>query len=310
MTFTCAVVVTQLKPTHDSNLFRYLNLSGANKVVIVINDENSIKHFENNDIFTYMFTGENLGGAGGFSQGLQYALETFQPEWIWTSDDDAFPEENHIVKTLIDEANRHRLDVCSPIIVNPKNPSQLSFPYRTGIFRTWSRSKIEHQKIIFNQAHLFNGTLFNARIFSEIGFPEKRMFIRGDEVEFLMRVKKFGIRLGTYTGAVMVHPSGAEELRNALGRVLKICIPNSKIKFTYQIRNRGFIVRKYKKIHWLAVDLVRFVSFSLFRYRPRLSILYFLLKTYATGFSGNIESLPMMQDKIWNEIIGKEKDDK
>ena len=36
--------------------------------------------------------GENTGGSGGFHAGLKYAMGTPDADWIWVSDDDAYPE--------------------------------------------------------------------------------------------------------------------------------------------------------------------------------------------------------------------------
>ena len=42
----------------------------------------------------YVLTNErNLGGSGGFFTGLQKALD-LNADWIWVSDDDAFPEDD------------------------------------------------------------------------------------------------------------------------------------------------------------------------------------------------------------------------
>lgn len=42
---------------------------------------------------------ENLGGAGGFSRGVQYAYED-GADWIWMMDDDVYPESNCLEQLL------------------------------------------------------------------------------------------------------------------------------------------------------------------------------------------------------------------
>ena len=45
--------------------------------------------------------------------------------------------------------------------------------------------------------HFFNGALIRTEVFYKIGIPDVKFFIRGDEVDFLSRVKKAGLKYGT-----------------------------------------------------------------------------------------------------------------
>ena len=50
-------------------------------------------------------TEENLGGAGGFYEGMRAALGE-KLDWLWIADDDAFPEE-HALEVLENYINNH-----------------------------------------------------------------------------------------------------------------------------------------------------------------------------------------------------------
>jgi len=304
---SCAIIVTRSLPTNSSHLIRYLSGIEANWIIIVINDDESDQRIELQDKFTYLFTGDNLGGAGGFAYGIRYAIDNFKPDWIWTSDDDALPETLDILRILISQAKIKNLDVCAPIIVTPENSEFLSFPYRLKLRRTWNRDLVVLSDFIDNQAHLFNGTLFNAAIFAKIGVPNMKLFIRGDEIEFLLRAKKHDCNIATYTKAFMVHPSGANELQNALGPFLRISIPQDPIKLAYQIRNRGYIVIRYLQFHWMIIDLFRFFCFAIVRKKPSGKILANLLILYFIGILGMLDKPLLDYGNLLLKTIGSKK---
>ena len=64
----------------------------------------------------------NLGGAGGFHTGLEYA-QSMEVDWIYVSDDDAYPERDAIAK-LDKYINSHNTDeivvICSAVLGHEK----------------------------------------------------------------------------------------------------------------------------------------------------------------------------------------------
>ncbi|WP_076719188.1 glycosyltransferase [Clostridium pasteurianum] len=88
----------------------------------VLNDwKNDEKHFKK-----YVINlNNNIGGSGGFYTGLKKGLE-LDADWIWVSDDDAYPEKDALeniykyVKSN-DEKTIHKIStICGQVINNNK----------------------------------------------------------------------------------------------------------------------------------------------------------------------------------------------
>lgn len=290
------VMITQSLPIDLAKISDPISIDSFYKFILVINRSGTYSETEHGNI-CLIETGVNLGGAGGFELGIRKALE-FSPQWVWTTDDDARAEKSDLLSVLVEHAKKYNLDLCSPLIVEPENQENLSFPYGKKAHRIWKRSETINFESISNQAHLFNGTLFRSSILNEIGLPIREMFIRGDEQEYLMRFKKNGNKIATCTGAAMIHPGGSRELYRVFPGILRICIPNSDLKFWFQIRNRGFNTRVYKKFDWALVDFYRYCAFFFFRKKPMPRTFVQVLKIYMFGFKKNLNNDLFLQSKI------------
>ena len=70
------------------------------KIIIIDNNSNDGTEkylYENgvfeSDIIDYQYQSKNLGGAGGFYQGIRKSLQEHY-DWVWIMDDDTIPTEN------------------------------------------------------------------------------------------------------------------------------------------------------------------------------------------------------------------------
>lgn len=293
--------MTQLRDSSLTPIVERLNRLSLDRIIIVVNIEGFVSRREVGK-FIVIHSGENRGGAGGFAFGLREALE-LKPDWIWTCDDDAIPEKESIVDEMNSIANDHSLDLLAPLIVSPSDNLRLSFPFRNGMRRVWDRNQIEQLSFVNGQAHLFNGTLFKTSVIESVGLPDPRLFIRGDEQEYLFRIIKSGYKVGTTTKVAMVHPSGEDELYPTCFGMLRTPIPHSALKLSYQIRNRGFLTRKYRRWDWLIVDAIRYSSFFLLRKKPRFRALVTITSLYLYGAQGKINTeCPVLTQENWDSI--------
>jgi hypothetical protein len=101
----------------------------------------------------------------------------------------------------------------------------------------------------------------------------------------------------------MIHPSGEDELHPILFNLLKVPIPLAPIKFSYQIRNRGYLTRKYFRIDWLLVDFIRYTIFFLLRFRPQPRALLATVQLYRSGLRNRIEDLKIIDEVNWARIV-------
>lgn len=194
---------------------------------------------------TYLPSRRNLGGAGGFALGMLHAL-ALGARWVWLGDDDGRPADEHVLETLLDEAQRRALAAVSPVVVNIDDPQRLAFPLRRGL--TWKRRRGElagagsGDDFIPGIASLFNGALFRASTLDVVGVPDYRLFFRGDEVEIHRRLVRSGLPFGTTLRAAYAHPDGSDEFKPMLGGRLHAQDPSDENKRYYTYRNRGYLL--------------------------------------------------------------------
>ena len=204
---------------------------------------------------TYLRSESNLGGAGGFSLAILAALAT-TADWVWIMDDDARPEADTCLRTMLAAAAERGLDAVSPIVVAPEDGSRLSFPFRVDGRLSYDRAAVTGTAFWPGTALLFNGLLISRDALFEVGLPDLRLFIRGDEVDYLLRLKKSGVTFGTLTAAAFVHPTGWAEVSSIIKDRYHILVPETEFKRFYFFRNRGYLIRRHVRPLSLLVDLV------------------------------------------------------
>jgi rhamnopyranosyl-N-acetylglucosaminyl-diphospho-decaprenol beta-1,3/1,4-galactofuranosyltransferase len=203
----------------------------------------------------YVKSEANLGGAGGFSLAILTALST-GADWVWIMDDDACPEQGSCLATMLEAASERRLSAVSPIIVAPEDPAKLSFPFRLSGRFSYDRAAVSAVPFWPREALLFNGLLIRREALFEVGLPDLKLFIRGDEVDFLLRLRKSGLPFGTVPAAAFVHPTGWGEVSYIVPDRMHVLVPETAFKRYYFFRNRGYLVRRYARPVSLVVDVV------------------------------------------------------
>ena len=197
---------------------------------------------------TWLPSWTNLGGAGGFALGMLQAL-AMGADWIWLGDDDGYPADETTLATLLELAERRGLAEVSPTVADKADIDRLAFPVRRGL--TWHRSRsalaadVRHgadSELLPGIAALMNGALFRASTLEQIGVPDLRLFVRGDEVEIHRRLVRSGLPFGTALRAAYLHPSGGGDDKPMLGGRLHARDPDDPVKRYYTYRNRGYIV--------------------------------------------------------------------
>lgn len=232
---------------------------------------------------TYIRSLANLGGAGGFSLAILSAMAS-GAEWVWIMDDDAHPEDPDCLATLLAAAKERGLDVVVPLIVAPGEPEKLSFPFRLDGQLTHERAEVEALGFIDNVGQFFNGALIRTDVFFKVGLPDVRLFIRGDEVDFMLRLRAAKIPFGTLTTVALTHPVGWGEVHEMLGRRLHVLVPETPFKRFYYYRNRGFLTRKHRRVRSLVADVVGYPLF--FLSKGDIKGLAHWAATYSAGLRG------------------------
>lgn len=116
-------------------------------------------------------------------------------------------------------------------------------------------------------ASLFNGALFSARSLEQLGVPDYRLFIRGDEVEFHRRLARSGLRFGTCLTTAYLHPSGSGEFVPILGGKMHTQYPTDDFKRYFTYRNRGYLMSQPGMRKLMPQEFLRFGWFFLVQRR-------------------------------------------
>ncbi|HYH76713.1 MAG TPA: glycosyltransferase [Arthrobacter sp.] len=228
----------------------------------------------------YVRSEANLGGAGGFALAALKAVAS-GAEWIWMMDDDAEPTDPECLATLLREAEARDLEAVVPLVVAPGQPDRLSFFFRLDGKVTHDRAEVEKVGFLPGDGHFFNGALIRSDVFFRVGLPDMRLFIRGDEVDFTIRLRKAGIRFGTVTTTAITHPHAFSETKHVYGAGWHVIVPESAFKRYYYYRNRGYLIRRYFRVKSLVADVGGYLGY--FAQRRDLPGLLDWARSFTTG---------------------------
>ena len=136
---------------------------------------------------TYVNTGSNLGGAGGFQYGIRQAVESGY-EYVWVMDDDCMPQADALSQLLKADA---RLAggygfLCSKVLWRDGSVCTMNVPRvtLTKPFKEYSGGDIPVAMASFVSLFL------KASVIREVGLPIKEFFIWTDDWEFTRRISK------------------------------------------------------------------------------------------------------------------------
>jgi rhamnopyranosyl-N-acetylglucosaminyl-diphospho-decaprenol beta-1,3/1,4-galactofuranosyltransferase len=247
------------------------------------------KRFSEYDNVSVIRSSVNLGGAGGFAFAILNGLAS-GAEWIWLMDDDGRPYQTDTLQRLLVEAKRGDLDAVAPIVLDPNDITKFAFPYRINNKYIFDRDQLPADAFIPSTAHLFNGLLIRSTALFTIGLPDIRLFIRGDEVDFLYRMRRGKLCFGTVASAMFTHPSSNDELHPILGGRLHIVYPEPLWKRRVQYRNRAYYLTRHRSILIFAIDLVRYPYFFIVKRRLDFAGLKDWLRCTWAGFLGRVEA--------------------
>lgn len=184
----CAVVVTFNRKKLLLNCLGALKAQTRQLSHIVVIDNAStdgtadflVQHnWTNSDFFTLITLPENMGGAGGFHEGIKYAFE-HGFDYIWLMDDDGVPAADCLDKLLPFATENNYL---GPLVLDIKQSNNFCFPMRLP--STLKRldtladlNSLEIKEKIDGIVIPFNGILLSSKVVERVGFF-KRVFYLG-----------------------------------------------------------------------------------------------------------------------------------
>jgi GT2 family glycosyltransferase len=188
---------------------------------------------------------QNLGGAGGFAEGMRHSV-TSGADWIWMMDDDAEP-------------HPQALEELMKVADNPANVyGSLAVK---GPDTSWTTTLLDQNKRTVDKAAdvpdrarvqslPFLGFMMHRELVGKIGLPDAGYFIAADDVEYCMRAERAGADIIIAGRSHIEHPKSDRYTARLPGRHL-ICLKLPPWKRYYDTRNRLLIARKYYGIRLL-----------------------------------------------------------
>jgi GT2 family glycosyltransferase len=202
------------------------------------------KDFLNRQRISYICLPENIGGSGGFSRGLKYAMEG-DWNWFWLMDDDAIPESDaleNLIKYAGDPGSVYgssainlvgeKKKLCWPAIRN-KNGRKHFVEYVDML------SEVEEVDMI-----PFLGLYIHRDLVERVGYPDPGFFICADDKEYCERIKNQNTKLLLIKSSIINHPLAQVVIYN-FGRFQAAYRNLPPWKTYYDVRNKIFIAEKY-----------------------------------------------------------------
>lgn len=232
---------------------------------------------------------KNLGGAGGFSLGVEKAF-ALNSDFLWLMDDDGYPSENCLSELLRFASD---FSFISPVVLSDKDKNSLSFPLRLRgslkILENLADVRGLESNIIQGVVAPFNGTLISSDLIARIGYPDKNFFIWGDEVDYTERARAAGAKIFTVSNSLYFHPKGQNVGNPMFFGLVRFNEPNSQIKLYCYCRNNVYNLRRYSGVIKAALFTIKVLwYYTLTKFNKKgLSIAFRGLKD---GISGNFQN--------------------
>lgn len=247
---------------------------------------------------------QNAGGAGGFSVGVEAALQ-LDAEWLWLMDDDVkvLPEATAILAPWLARAvaNDTRVLQVGRRDVNGRDFYwQSDFNTAFGIPNPLSpaRFKVGKKSHVINTM-CFEGGIVHRSIVDEIGLPDARFFIYWDDTIY-------GYLASKHTKPILIDERLIQRTRSLnsirIGRIRRLNETSDMTRY-YIMRNRGYMAQYFK---WngdyqpvlFGIGTVITLAKEIIRLRLSDDRRYGLHQL----LDGLRDSRPLMRDKTWKPM--------
>lgn len=169
--------------------------------------------------YKYVLNSKNEGGAGGFFLGMKTAFEDGVYDALWVMDDDGEPDSNCLFELA---PYLKKYDCIAPLVLSDVDHISTCFTYGHEPADVFIKSMRPVNGIIERFSSPFNGILYSSRYIEKVGFPNKKMFIWGDEMNYKYRGYNQGLIDVTIIAAKHYHPVGRKDFVSYRGEIIAI----------------------------------------------------------------------------------------
>jgi len=132
---------------------------------------------------TYVRLSENIGGAGGFHEGMKRAYEKGH-DWIWGMDDDAIPARDALAKLMT---------------------ATKAYPDQPCFWSNCNNDRVFDSSIKKVTSWMFVGFFIHRNLIEKIGFPRADFFLYHDDSEYAQRIRAEGYWIYKVRDSIIQH---------------------------------------------------------------------------------------------------------
>ncbi|MFT8917056.1 MAG: glycosyltransferase [Oenococcus sp.] len=225
----------------------------------------------------YVKLNTNIGGAGGFHEGIKYIIGHYQFDWIWLYDDDTIPNQNALEELVLDS---HKINGSISFVASSVFSKQHQIMNIPSIDGTAKAGRYPDWNLLLGLGMVkikqatFVSLLIKSDAILKVGLPIKEYFIWGDDSEYTLRLTKF------FGPAYLSGNSIVQHLRKSSGNlsVRNESDPKRISMLSYLYRNQLLNDSMYRsKTHFIKTLILTFLtSFSFMFPLSRISFQKFL----------------------------------
>ena len=257
------------------------------KIILVDNEYHKDKfHKINKNLIIHIIKNKiNEGFAKASNQGIKYALKN-NFDYIMLLNNDTIVKED-LLELLIDKSIKFNHKIIQPLILN-YNGTKIwngggSINYFFGNFNTLNKGKtIKDFKNNNDFTEWFTGCciMFKSEVFNKVGFLDENFFAYYEDVDFSIRLKKYGYKIYLMNDSYLFHiGSSSSKSKNKTEGNL------SPYVHYLNIRNHIYILKKH-------MDLFNKIGVFIFQFIKIYSYLvYFLMRLRFNKFKTVIKGV-------------------
>lgn len=258
MSKVVAVIVTYNRKEKLVKCIEHLLQQTYSTDIIIVDNEStdgtrmSLKTYIDNEQIIYHSTGENLGGAGGFSEGIKYAYRLGY-DFFWIMDDDCMPKKDSLENLMLIQNQKKNCGfLASKVLWKDGNICTMNIQRETPFRKVRDFSS----KTVNIAMASFVSLLVSRKVVKDVGLPIKEFFIWTDDWEFTRRIsQKYDCYL--VNDSIVIHDSatniGANIASDDASRIQR---------YSYLYRNDVYLYRRegYKGFVYEVIRLTEHVS--------------------------------------------------
>lgn len=248
-------------------------------VIVVINaiDQHSLEKLQSKNHLHIINNPKNIGLASALNQGIKYAFDRLNTQFVVLFDQDSEPLSELPMK-LVSEFMAHGSDLAciGPMLTDVKTQDAQYLAQNKASVQTIPTS----------------GTVISQAAFSKVGPMMDALFIDSIDHEWCFRAAHMGLKIAVSNRVLMLHNMG-DDVLNWLGQYKPVY--RNPIRHFYIIRNSIYLTKlSYIPLSWRLVEslkIIRRIVMYLWASNDRSRSARLIYKAVLDGFSGRLGPL-------------------